>query len=154
MSVKPVIKGARMASRIRDREDNPIFKYSFISDIIKMYEDEVRKALLKGERVEIKGVGTLIPEVKVHKGNYNMPVCKTSEGNPPPIAKIRFTYSRNMEQAINEKLKKNMDDGLYGLQRLPFTRTDFAFLQETGYIPEDEEYIDYREERDEDEYDE
>ena len=40
-----------------------------------MYMDECKKALEEGERIEISKVGSIIPEVKVHEGNFNLPMC-------------------------------------------------------------------------------
>ncbi len=33
------------------------------------------KALSGEERIEISKVGSIIPEVKVHEGNFNRPMC-------------------------------------------------------------------------------
>lgn len=82
MQRKKRITENQMAIRILNREDNPIYRQKMIRDILNMYSDEVRKAMLNGESVQITGVGTLIPEVKVHEGKYNMPICNQSEGNP------------------------------------------------------------------------
>lgn len=68
MQRKKRITENQMAIRILNREDNPIYRQKMIRDILNMYSDEVRKAMLNGESVQITGVGTLIPEVKVHEG--------------------------------------------------------------------------------------
>ena len=103
-----------MAIRILNREDNPIYKQVMIRNILNMYTDEVKKALLNGERIQISGVGTIIPEVKVHKGKYNMPVCNKTEGNPPPFSRIRFSLNHDMERLLASKLKQNFKEGIYG----------------------------------------
>ncbi len=129
----------QMAIRILNREDNPIYKQVMIRNVLTMYADEVRKALLNGESVQISGVGTIIPEVKVHEGKYNMPVCNKSEGNPPPFTKIRIYRNRGMEIAMNNKLIQNIKNGIYGLEKRLFPKRDFELLKENGYIPEDVE---------------
>ena len=69
----------KMAKRIFNREDNvydkKVITKQLITNILLMYMDECRKALAEGERIEISKVGSIIPEVKVHIGNYNLPVC-------------------------------------------------------------------------------
>lgn len=129
----------QMAIRILNRGDNPIYKQVMIRNILNMYSDEVRKALLNGESVQISGVGTIIPEVKVHNGKYNMPVCNKSEGNPPPFTKIRIFRNRGMEIAMNNKLIHNLKSGIYGLEKRLFPKHDFELLKENGYIPADAE---------------
>ena len=128
-----------MAIRILNREDNPIYKQVMIRNVLTMYADEVRKALLNGESVQISGVGTIIPEVKVHDGKYNMPVCNKSEGNPPPFTKIRIYRNRGMEIAMNNKLIQNIKNGIYGLEKRLFPKTAFELLKENGFIPSDAE---------------
>ena len=50
---------------------------------------------------------------------------------------------------MNKRLMQNIKNGIYGLKKLLFTKTQFEFLKETGYIPEDAELPD--EEDDEEE---
>ena len=137
-----VLNENKMAARICNREDNPIYKHQMIKSILKMYSDEVYKALLNGERVQITGVGTIIPEIKVHEGSYNMPTCNKTEGNPPPYAKIRISDNWAFREAFNRKLMQNIKKGIYGLNKLLFHKKDFEFLKEVGYIPEDAEFPD------------
>ena len=127
----------QMAIRILNREDNPIYKQVMIRNILNMYSDEVKKALLNGESIQISGVGTIIPEVKVHEGKYNMPVCNKSDGNPPPFTKIRIYRNRGMEIAMNNKLIQNIKNGIYGLEKRLFPKTAFELLKEKGFIPLD-----------------
>ena len=127
----------QMAIRILNREDNPIYKQQMIRKILNMYSDEIRKAMLNGESVQITGVGTLIPEVKAHQGKYNMPICNRTEGNPPPYTKIRMYRNRKMERAMNSRLIQNIKNGIWGLKNRLFAKRDFEFLKETGFIPED-----------------
>ena len=63
-----------MAARICNREENHYYKHQMIKEILRMYSDEIRKAMLNGERVQITGVCSFIPEVKVHDGKYNISI--------------------------------------------------------------------------------
>ena len=128
----------KMTSRILNREDN-IYKKEIIYDVLKMYMDEIQKALMKGERVLIRGVGTIIPEVKTHVGTYNMPRCNTSEGNPPPYTHVKMSRSIKFGYKMNDKLRDNVANGIYGLEKLPFSKQQMAILKDGGYVPEDAE---------------
>lgn len=113
-----------------------------------MYSEEIYKAMLNGERVQITGVGTLIPEVKIHEGKYNMPVCNKTNGNPPPFAKIRLSDNWSMREAMNRKLMQNIKKGIFGLKKLLFNAEEMEFLKATGYIPKDAQVqqVEYEEE--------
>ena len=63
-----------MTDRVYNRIDNEIFRWKFIRKILQAYHEELQNALLRGERVLIPGVGTLIPEIKT-KEKFNMPCC-------------------------------------------------------------------------------
>ena len=73
------VSAYKMAKRIYNREDNvydkKVITKQLITNILLMYMDECRKALAEGERIEISKVGSIIPEVKVHEGNFNLPMC-------------------------------------------------------------------------------
>lgn len=129
----------QMAARICNREDNHFYKHKMIKEILQMYSDEIYKAMLNGERVQISKVCTIIPEIKIHEGKYNMPVCNKTEGNPPPYAKIRISDNWSMRENMNRKLMQNIKNGIWGLKKLLFTKSDFEFLKETGYIPQEAE---------------
>lgn len=137
----PGVKGtsaltaSKIAKRICDRKDN-IYDKRIIENILNMYMDECRKALLAGERVQISRVGTIIPEVKVHEGNFNLPVCNKDGGNPP-YTKLRIRRNNRLVEAMNNALIKNNENGIYGLDKLPFSRQQMDILKKSGYIPED-----------------
>ena len=124
----------QMAKRISDREDN-IFDKRVITKIVDMYMDECRKALLSGERVQISKVGTIIPEVKT-RISYNLPVCNKEGGNPP-YTKFRICRNNHMGEDMNRALVKNTKNGIYGLEKLPFSKQQITILKDSGYIPED-----------------
>lgn len=103
-----------------------------------MYMNECRKALAEGERIEISKVGSIIPEVKVHEGNFNLPMCNKDGGNPP-YTKLRIRRNNLLVDVMNNALIKNIENGIYGLDKLPFSRQQMDILKKSGYIPEDAE---------------
>ncbi len=127
----------KMAKRISDRKDN-VYDKRIIENILNMYMDECRKALLSGERVQITKVGTIIPEVKVHEGNFNLPICNKDGGNPP-YTKLRIRRNNLLGDIMNRLLIKNIENGIYGLDKLPFSRQQMDILKKSGYIPENAE---------------
>ena len=132
----------QMAKRICDREDNiynkKMINRQVVTDILQMYMDECHKALVNGERIALSKVGTIIPEVKTHKGNYNLPMCNKEGGNPPST-KLRMTRSASLCRDMNRTLIENIENGIYGLEKLPLGKQQLTILKESGYIPEDEE---------------
>lgn len=132
----------KMAKRICDREDNiynkKLINRQVVTDILRMYMDECRKALIDGERIEITKVGTIIPEVKTHEGNFNLPMCNKDGGNPPST-KLKITRNNLLFKAMNNTLIQNIENGIYGLKKLPFTKQQLNLLIKTGYITEDAE---------------
>lgn len=132
----------KMAKRIYDREDNvfdkKVITKQLITNILLMYMDECRKALSEGERIEISKVGSIIPEVKVHIGNFNIPMCNKDGGNPPST-KLKISRNKLLRDVMNRNLLKNIENGIYGLDRLPFTKQQMDILKNSGYIPEDAE---------------
>lgn len=134
------LTACKMAKRICYRRDN-IYDKKIIENILKMYMDECRKALLAGERVQITKVGTIIPEIKVHEGNFNLPRCNKEDGNPP-YTKLRMRRNNLLVEAMNNILIKNIENGIYGLEKLLFSRQQMDILKKSGYIPEDAEIED------------
>lgn len=130
------LTACKMAKRICDRSDN-IYDKKIIENILKMYMDECRKALLSGERVQITKVGTIIPEVKTRLF-YNLPICNKEGGNPP-YTKLKISSNDLLGEAMNRALVKNIENGIYGLEKLPFSKQQFDILKGSGYIPEDAE---------------
>lgn len=132
----------QIAKRIYNREDNvydkKVITKQLITSILHMYMDECRKALAEGERIEISKVGSIIPEVKVHEGNFNLPMCNKDGGNPP-YTKLRIRRNNLLVDVMNNVLIKNIENGIYGLDKLPFSRQQMDILKKSGYIPEDAE---------------
>lgn len=139
----PRVKGTQalsahqMAKRICERNDN-VYDRRIIENILNMYMDECREAMLRGERVLITRVGTIIPEVKVHEGNFNLPMCNKDGGNPP-YTKLKITRNNLLRDTMNRNLLSNIENGIYGLDKLPFSRQQMDILKRSGYLPEDAE---------------
>lgn len=123
----------KMAKRILDRKDN-VYDKRIIENILNMYMDECRKALLSDERVQITKVGTIIPEVKTRLF-YNLPICN-KEGSNPPYTKLRISRNNLLGDVMNRLLIKNIENGIYGLEKLLFSRQQMDILRKSGYIPE------------------
>lgn len=130
----------KMAKRIFNREDNvydrKVITKQLITNILLMYMDECRKALAEGERIEISKVGSIIPEVKVHEGNFNLPICNKDGGNPP-FTKLKISRNNLLRDTMNRNLLSNIENGIYGLDKLPFSRQQMDILKKRGYIPAD-----------------
>lgn len=146
---KTTLTAHKMAKRIYDREDNvynkKIVTQKLITDILLMYMDECRKALAEGERIEISKVGSIIPEVKVHIGNFNLPMCNKDDGNPP-YTKLKVSRNNLLRDTMNRNLLRNIENGIYGLDKLPFDIQQMNILKKSGYIPEDAEIEEGKEE--------
>ena len=128
-------KFSRMTTRVAGREDN-IYHPKIISAILNMYLDECRKALLRGENVQLRGIGTLIPEVKAHV-HYNLPECNREGGNLP-YTRVRMTRTNSLAQEMNRKLQENIENGVLGLEELPFSKQQIAILRNSGMILDEE----------------
>lgn len=125
----------QMACRIAKRSDNKIYKKEFVYDIIKLFADEIQEAILEGNGVRIDGVGTIKPDVKVRE-TYSLSFCNKPEGNPPYTA-FKMTRTQKFKDRMNKKLLENIENGIYGLENLPFTKSQMRILKNTGIIPED-----------------
>lgn len=143
MTNKYGLSANMMAGRILAREDNK-YKKDIIKDILGMYADEIYKAMLNGERVQIPKVGTIIPEIKTHIGNYNMPICNKfhENDNPPPYTKIRISRNWSIKETMDRQLFKNIGDGILGLKKLPFTAQQMDILKKSGFIKDNSEDAD------------
>lgn len=132
----------KMAKRIYNREDNvydkKVVTKQLITNILLMYMDECRKALAEGERIEISKVGSIIPELKVHIGKFNIPMCNKDGGNPP-YTKLKISRNKLLSDTMNRNLLNNIENGIYGLDKLSFSKQQFDILKNSGYIPKDAE---------------
>lgn len=96
----------KFVDRITNREDN-ILKRDLIKEVVKMYNDEIRKALMDGEKVNIGGVGSIIPKIHVPRC-YCLPTNANNEITP--YIGAYFHKNRKFKDEINGKLKKNIAD--------------------------------------------
>lgn len=128
-----------MTKRICEREDNT-YKETIIYDVLRMFADECQNALLNGERVGIAGVGTIIPNVKTREC-FTLPCCNNTEGNPP-YTNVRMTRTYSLKQKMDRKLLNNLKEGIYGLEKLPFSEQQMTYLKNGGFISEDAELLD------------
>ena len=128
----------QMAGRILHREDN-IYKKDIIYDVLKMYMDECRKALLNGERVTLTKLGTITPQLRTHIGSYNLPTCNRCEDNPPPDVGVKLSRSTEFRKQLNEKLLKYIENGEIGLGNLSFDERQLTILRNSGFIPDETE---------------
>ena len=103
----------KMAKRISDRKDN-VYDKRIIENILNMYMDECRKALLSGERVQITRVGTIIPEVK-SRLFYNLPRCNKEEYKRHKQADILI-----MADKYKHKVPKKVYDALLRFEVKPY----------------------------------
>lgn len=116
----------KMAKRICDRKDN-VYDKRIIENILNMYMNECRKALLSGERVQISKVGTIIPELKTRLF-YDLSICNKDDGNPP-YTRLRIRRNNLLGNVMNRLLIKNIENGIYGLEKLPFSRQQMDILR-------------------------
>lgn len=137
MSNKSALQESAMASRIYYREDNTYSK-AVIKDILKMYSDEIRNSMIKGERVQITRVGTIIPEVKTHRGQKTyLPTCRGEIDSNSPYTRLRMTRTDSLKNSMNEQLIDNIDNGVLGLEKLLFDKQQLTNLRNAGYISDD-----------------
>ena len=140
-------KYSKIASRVAKREDN-IYHPKMISAILNMYLDECRKALLKGERVQLTGIGTIIPVLKTQRRSNCRYLPTFNQDNvSQPYTKIKISRNNAFVQEMNETLLNNIENGILGLKELPFDKQQITILRDSGYIPDEEnEHDEYEEE--------
>ena len=127
---------SNMACRIQKREDN-LYSRDVISNVLKMYMDECKKSLLKGERVQITGIGTIIPEVKTHRRRYFLPNWDNEMRQDSPYTRVKMTRNYSFGQEMNRQLQKNIENGILGLEELPFDKQQITNLRNGGFIPDE-----------------
>ncbi len=130
MAYKNALSAGKMAARIYNREDN-IYEQSIIKEILGMYANEIYKAMLDGERVQISKLGTITPEVKTREA-FNLPSCNREGGNPL-FTKIRMSRNHAIKENMDRQLLQNMDNGIYGLAKTPFSRKQMDIMKKYGY---------------------
>lgn len=101
----------RAVERIREREDN-IYTKKAISSILKMYAEECQNILLNGGKVSIKGVGTIRPNIVEYK-HCGLPTVTKGEYT---TVRINFHTNDIFKDMLKERLNKNMENGINGLE--------------------------------------
>ncbi len=137
MGNKYGLSANKMAARICNRDDN-LYKHSVVKNIIDMYMKEIRKAVIKGERVQITGVGTIIPEVKTHMRHCYLPTCQNVVDDSP-YTKVKITQNDALRLEMNQTLQENIANGIWGLEKRRFDTQQMNILKQGGFIPEDAE---------------
>ena len=122
--------------------DYNIYSEKMIYEILNKYMDECRKGLLKGERVQLKGIGTIIPEVRTRE-RFNIPECNKEGGNLPYTA-IKMTRTLDLQEKMNCTLLNNIKNGIMGLEETPFSKQQISILKKYGFISD--EQTEYEEE--------
>lgn len=125
----------KAAKRISTREDN-LYSEKIINTILKMYMEECKKELLKGKSVQLTGIGTIIPEIKTCK-QFNLPSCNKEDGNLP-YTKVKMKRNDSLIQEMNKVLRKNIENGILGLENLSFEKKQIAILRYNGLISDEE----------------
>ncbi len=134
---KSALQESAMAARIYYRKDNKYSK-NIIKDVLKMYSDEIRNTLINGERVQISRVGTIIPEVKTHRGQKTyLPTCRGEIDSNSPYTRLRMTRTDSLKNCMNEQLMDNIENGVLGLEKLRFDKQQLTNLRNAGYISDD-----------------
>ena len=147
MPVEKHLTMRQIAGRICDKEDN-IYSEKIVYDILKKCMDECREGLLKGERVQLTGIGTIIPLVKTHRSSNRCHLPTFNQDNVnQPYTKIKISRNNSFVQEMNETLLKNIENGILGLEKLPFDKQQITILRNGGFIPDEEnDYDEYEEE--------
>ncbi|WP_185967561.1 HU family DNA-binding protein [Clostridium sp. HBUAS56010] len=104
----------RAIERVWRREDNAYTKKS-IENILKMYAEECLKALMEGEKVSIKGVGTIRPTI-VRTSHCGLGTMKDKEGELRTFVRLHFHTNDLFKKSLKERLNKNMEKGIHGLK--------------------------------------
>ena len=147
MSTKKALTMRQIASRICSRDDN-LYSEKIVYEILKKCMDECKKGLLRGERVQLTGIGTLIPEVKTHKHYFNPRTCDNVD-EYLPYTKVRVWRSRTLINDMNQTLLKNIQNGILGLEELPFEKQQITNLKDCGLISDEESEYEKNEEYEE-----
>ena len=136
MATEKSLTIAQMTRRICEREDNTYSK-KVVSDVLKAYMEECKKGLIKGERVQLAGIGTIIPEVKIHR-SCSLPTWNNNNHENTPYTRMRMSRNYSLIQKMNRTLLKNIQNGILGLEELPFSKQQIDILRNSGLIPNED----------------
>lgn len=135
MAPEKALTMRHIAGRIYNNREDNIYSEKIIYEILKMCMDECKKGLLKGERIQLSGIGTIIPEVKTHEHNYV--VCGKEYDNLP-YTSMKMSRNHSLVHEMNQTLQRNIENGILGLEELPFSKQQIAILKKGGFVPDKE----------------
>jgi len=141
----PRLTTRQIAKRIFEKRKDNIYKMEYLQNVISMYLEECRKALDHGERIQLSGIGTLIPKIKVYDKPYNLPNAYQEDGKNAPYTSINFTRNLKLRDSMNGALIKNIQSGCLGLgEKCMLQKQQITMLKKNGYLDEniDVEYDD------------
>jgi hypothetical protein len=133
--VRPGVSVGQMATRICERDDM-LYDKKVIVNVLNAYMEECRKALLKGESIQLSKIGKIIPQVKVHERDVNIWWLNKEGGNPPYVS-MKITRNEELRKDFASMLIGNIKKGIMGLEKLPFSNQQLRILKEHGFVPED-----------------
>lgn len=96
--------------RVTEREDNHYYKYDMVREIINMYNEELAKALMNGETINIYGIGSITPLIRYNKSNALIPAYSEDESNWIPFVEITFHKSNKLRETLKGILRKNLKE--------------------------------------------
>ena len=112
--------------------------------ILELYHEEIYKALLDGEKINLSKIGTLTPKLHAPISNNLYP---DNEDKCQPYVSIDYVQNRKLKNAASDRFRRNIQDGFDGLsehcicttqQRNTLIRKGFLEGEEV----EDEDYGD------------
>ncbi len=104
----------RATEQIYKREDNTYNKKT-IEKILKMYAEECMETLINGGKINIKGVGTIRPNI-IHSVHCGLPVMKDREDSSYTVARLNICTSDILKEQLKERLSENLVKGIDGLK--------------------------------------
>ena len=143
MAPEKALTMRQIASRIYNNREDNIYSEKIIYEILKKCMDECKKGLLRGERIQLSGIGTIIPEVKVHERDFS--ICEWNCENAP-YTSMKMSRNHSLVHEMNQTLQKNLENGIWGLEELPFSKQQITILRNGGFIPDEENEYDESEE--------
>jgi len=103
----------RATEQIYKREDNTYNKKT-IEKILKKYAEECMETLINGGKINIKGVGTIRPNI-IHSVHCGLPVMKSREDDSYTVARLNIRTSEILKKQLKERLDENLKRGIDGL---------------------------------------
>ncbi len=108
----------RATEQIYKREDNTYNKKT-IEKILKMYAEECMKTLINGGKINIKGVGTIRPNI-IHSVHCGLPVMKSreesGEDSSYTVVRLNICTSDILKEQLKKRLSENLERGIDGLK--------------------------------------